>query len=84
MYKGLPDRGREKSQGRLNHLQQQVKDGNVLSHIILISFRNITTYEHLSLFLGRAISLNFLLQKWVYLIIHGESNFTIYTLEPII
>jgi len=37
MCKGLPDRKREKSQGRLNHLQQQVADGNVLSRIDLFS-----------------------------------------------
>jgi len=68
----------------LNHLQQQVTDGYVLSRIILISFQKIVTYQHLSLCLGRAVSLNFLLQKGVYLIIHGERNFTIYTLGPII
>jgi hypothetical protein len=42
MCKGLPDRGREKSQGRQNHLQQQVTDDKVLSRIILISFQKIT------------------------------------------
>jgi hypothetical protein len=45
MCKGLPDRGKKKSQGGLNHLQQQVTDGNVLSRIIVISFQKITTYE---------------------------------------
>jgi hypothetical protein len=67
----------------MNLLHQQVMDGNVFSRIILISFQKISTYEHLSLFFGRAVSLNFLRQNEFYLITHSGNNFIIYKLGPI-